>query len=396
MTFRSRSLALLVILSGCQTLAPMGEPDTGPRDAPASDSSIPSVSGPFTHTVLEGGVVETVVDATSETDWRYLDLETGVAVTPTDPHDSDEWDLGFRRYYVITNGGISGTGGGAAVRLPDVAFESLDEAPESGWIADAADIEEDNDTGPDTAFNGGVESVNDWYDYDSSSHRLRPRDVIFVVRTVEGHYFKVEVLGYYDGVGTPGMLRFRWARIEGGEVMLPDAGMVMRPDAGMDAGRDGGMRPVDAIDIDANSRTEWIYYRVGEGVVTIEDPTTSTDWDLAFQRTVIQTNSGSSGPGMGGARELGEILFEDATTTPTDGFVVDELNPPAMPGAPETSSHPLLSEWYIYDFTTHTVTPKPITYAVRRPDGTTYAKLRIWNWVDGVFTLQIDAIDPAP
>jgi hypothetical protein len=393
MNHRLLALSIVALVLGCQTLTPMGALDTGPRDAPASDSSIPTVSGPFSHTVLENGVVETLVDATSETDWRYLDLETGLAVTPADPHDSDAWDLGFRRYYLITNGGVSGSGGGAAVRLLDVAFDDLTEAPETGWVADAADIEEDNDTGPDTAFNGGVESVNDWYDYDSEGHRLSPRAVSFVVRSVEGNFFKVELLGYYDGVGTPGMVRFRWARIGGGEVMLPDAGPPMRNDAGMDAGRDGGMRPLDAIDIDANSRTEWTYYRVGEGIVVITDPATSTDWDLAFQRTVVQTNSGTSGSGMGGALDLGEMAFEDVTTTPTEGFIIDELSPPAMPGAPETSSNPLLSEWYDYDFATHTVTPKPVTYAVRRADGT-YAKLRIWNWVDGVFTVQIDAIGP--
>jgi len=396
MMTRVLPLSLVLLSLGCQTLTPTGEPDTGPRDAPANDSPIPSVSGSFTHTVLENGVVETLVDATSETEWRYLDLETGLAVTPADPANSDAWDLGFRRYNLITNGGVSGSGGGAAVRLPDVAFEGLTEAPETGWMADAADIAEDNDTGPDTAFNGGVESVNDWYDYDSASHRLSPRAVTFAVRSTLGNFFKIEMLGYYDDVGTPGMLRFRWARIGGGEAMLPDAGPIVRTDAGMDTGRDGGLRPVDAVDIDASSRTEWTYYRVGEGVVSITYPATSTDWDLAFQRTVVQTNSGTSGPGMGGALDLGETIpFDEVTSTPTEGFRIDELSPPAMPGAAETSSSPLLSDWYDYDFTTHTVTPKPVTYALRRADGS-YAKLRIWSWVEGIFTVQIDEIEGAP
>lgn len=386
--------ALLSVV-GCQTLRPMGDPDTGPRDVPGNDSAVPSTSGPFTHTVLEGGVIETVVDATSETDWRYLDLESGLAVTPADAFTDPGWDLGFRRFFLITNSGISGSGGAAAVRLPGVAFDSLTMAPDDGYVVDATDIEEDNDSGPETAFNGGPDDSNNWYDYDSATHRLSPRAVTHVVRTVEGHFYKVEVLGYYDEVGTPGVVRFRWAPAEGGPVMLPDAGPPMRADAGTDAGRDGGMRPLDAIDVDATSRTEWTYYRVGEGVVEIADPATSTDWDLRFRRTVIGTNSGTSGMGMGGARSIGDIAFEDAVETPTDEFTVDEITPPAMPGGEEVSSHPLLANWFDYDIRTHTVSPMPITYAVRNADGVTYAKLRIWSWVEGVFTLQIDGIAPS-
>jgi hypothetical protein len=171
-------------LGACQTLAPVGDPDSGARDAPATDGGLPAESGPFQHTVLEGGVVETVVDATSEDAYRYLDLETGLSRTPADPLDSTEWDLGFRRFSIVTNGGVSGRGGAAAARLPGAAWESVTEPPEAGWIADGLDIEEDDDTQVDTAFNGGPANVNDWYDYDSATHRLTPRDVVFVVRTV--------------------------------------------------------------------------------------------------------------------------------------------------------------------------------------------------------------------
>lgn len=392
---KSLRISILLLTTACQTLTPMGDPDAGPRDAPPSDSSIPSESGPFRHTVRADGVIETVVDATSETEVQYLDLETGLARTPTDPLDSVEWDLGFRRYYVITNGGASGSGGGAAARLPGIAWDAVTEPPETGWLADAPDIEEDEDTGPDTAFNGGVDSVHDWYDYEASSHRLSPRDVTFVVRTVEGNFFKVEILGYYDEAGTPGVLRLRWARIMTGVVALPDAGPPERVDGGADGGADGGMPPPGAITIDATSRTDWTYYRVGEGVVTVVDTATSTAWDLAFRRTAIQTNSGSSGPGLGGARSLGAIPFADVTSTDTVAFVRDEITPPAMPGGVESSGSPVLSDWFDYDVATHTVSPMPLTYAVRTATGG-YAKLRISSWVGGVFTLEIEAIDAAP
>lgn len=391
---RTRLVLCLSLLSACQPLMPMGEPDGGPRDAPTADSAIPPSSGPFTHTIVGGGVVETLVDATSDTAYAYLDLETGLAATPADPFDSDAWDVAFRRYYVITNGGVSGTGGCAAARLT-TAFDAITEPPETGYVPDALDIEEDEDTSTDSAFNGGVDAVNDWYDYDPATHRLSPRDVTFVVRTVEGHFFKIQMLGYYDGAGTPGMVRFRWARIADALVVLPDAGPPVMLDGGMDAETDGGMVPPGAIRVDASSRTDWTYLRVGAGVVTPVDPATSTAWDLALLRTAIRTNSGSSGQGLGGALRLGDVPFADVMSTDTIGFTEDALSPPAMPGGEETSGSPVLSDWFDYDVATHTVSPRAETFALRRADGT-YAKLRIFSWVDGTFVLQLEAIDAAP
>lgn len=36
---------------------------------------------------------------------------------------------------------------------------------------------------------------------------------VYVVRTPEGNYFKLEMLGYDDDAGTPGFIRFRWAAL---------------------------------------------------------------------------------------------------------------------------------------------------------------------------------------
>ncbi|AKF09092.1 HmuY family protein [Sandaracinus amylolyticus] len=366
--------------------------DAGAHDAgPVQDGSIPPSSGPFRHTVNDDGTITTIVDATEGT--AYLDLESGLAVTPADPLDSRDWDLAFTRFSITTNGGASGTGGAAAARLPAADFDALDAPPETGWIADGVDIEEDTDAFPESAFNGGVEGVNDWYDYDRSSHRLTPRDVVFVVRSVEGHFFKLRIDGYYDDAGTPAVIAFRWARIGGGDVELPDAGPPDRPDAGGDAGVDP--IPGDAITIDASARDAFVYLRVGAGVVTITDPETSLDWDLAIRRTLIRTNSGESGAGLGGARSAGAVELERVIETDTIGFVVDDVAASGIPGAPAEARSPILASWYDYDPTTHAVTPKDETFVVRTARGE-YARLRIWSWEDGTFRLSLEAIDVVP
>ena len=72
---------------------------------------------------------EAVINATSQTDWVYLDLESSTMVAPATPEDSTEWDLGFRRYKVMINGGVSGTGEMEAVPMPAVA-----RAPALQWV----------------------------------------------------------------------------------------------------------------------------------------------------------------------------------------------------------------------------------------------------------------------
>jgi hypothetical protein len=81
-----------IALAGCAPpLTPSGDPDAGSTDGAArADGSIPAESGPFRHEVGEDGVVTTTVDATPTDAWAYLDLETGLAVTPVDPFASNK------------------------------------------------------------------------------------------------------------------------------------------------------------------------------------------------------------------------------------------------------------------------------------------------------------------
>lgn len=58
-----------------------------------------------------------VVNATDYTKWVYLNFAKGEVVDVTDPEHDLSWDLGLHRYDFKTNGGASGEGKGAAVRI---------------------------------------------------------------------------------------------------------------------------------------------------------------------------------------------------------------------------------------------------------------------------------------
>ena len=57
------------------------------------------------------------IDATDYTKWVYLNFASGELIEVTDPINDLSWDLGLHRYDFKTNGGSSGKGQGAAVRI---------------------------------------------------------------------------------------------------------------------------------------------------------------------------------------------------------------------------------------------------------------------------------------
>ena len=373
--------ALAVAALGCAPSLNIKE-DGGRHDAtpPRSDGGFPRSSGAFTHEV-EGGVVTTIADATDESAWQHLDLDSGLSTT-------EGWDLAFSRFRVRINGGVSGGGGVLVAELEGQAFDALTRAPEEGWSAAVPDGESDDDTEPDNAFNDGA---SDWYAYDEATHTLTARDVTYVIASTEARFYKLRFEAYYDAAGSPAVVRFRWAEIESPASALPDAGP--GPSDGGMPDPDGGEEPLPtgAIVVDASDASSWVYLDVEDGVVTPATPETDRGWDLALRRTELRTNSGTSGGGLGGAREdESGLAFDAITESTTLGFTTDALVTP-RPGAEPTSLSETLVGWYDYDPATHTLAPGDRSYLVRTADGG-YAKLRIWRWRDGELALSFVAV----
>ena len=77
----------------------------------------------------------------------------------------------------------------------------------------------------------------------------------------------------------------------------------------------------------AGDPKDWVYFSFATGAevsgVTEENRATRTDWDIAFNRFYMRTNSGLSGKGKGGAVETDKTSFADVTEAPSDGYVTD-------------------------------------------------------------------------
>ena len=320
------------------------------------------------------GVFSLEVDASDREAWVYFSFANRMGIeAPADPESSLEWDLAFRRFLIKSNGGVSGAGSVSVAALSGVAFDDLEEAPATGYLQDVAGDPPEPDPGTpdnviqpevDYAFNvDNGESPTGWYGYDPASHTLSPAAVVYVVQALDGRFYKLEFVRYYDLAGSPAILTLRFAEV-------PQAG-----------------RRVDAA-------SGWTYLTVAGAVVAIPDPDTSSGWDFAINRTRMRTNSGSSGSGLGGAMWAAEdAAYEDLSEVTTVGFVVDrELQVLFPMNAGLESGNPILWDWYHYNATTHEVSPKERVLLVRGADGESYGKLQVVSYADGVFRLRTEPV----
>lgn len=113
--------------------------------------------------------------------------------------------------------------------------------------------------------------------------------------------------------------------------------------------------------LDATSLDDWVLFDFETGQV-MEGGFTSPDWDMAFRRTKLLTNSGVTNPsGPGGAFDLGDVPLEVASPPESVAFLVDSLGG-EDDDEPENVA---VGRWYSYSFISHIVSAKPNTYLLR-------------------------------
>lgn len=218
---------------------------------------------------IESGELSIEVSATERT---FVKLATREVVTPSDPKDSTEWDVAFVGYDVLTNGGISGSGAGAAFGPLDIAVFVFPDEPVDVpfWITDAP---------------GGV--FLRWYAYDGTDHTLYSRYHVYGLRS-GGRLYKLQVLGYYGEVqGAPvsALYQLRYAEV------TADGSGETQEIHDLDATLDGREPSPDAPSG---------CFTLATGETTLLTPNQakrSHDWDVCFQREAISVNGDLGGPG---------------------------------------------------------------------------------------------------
>ncbi len=106
-----------------------------------------------------------------------------------------KWDIGFRGTSIIVNGGAIRAGKGGAYTYTGL-FDELKEIP-------AAQVFNTDQSVSILAIPTG--SGNGWYNYNAANNIISPiAGRVFVIKTGDGKYAKVEILSYYkDAPASP-------------------------------------------------------------------------------------------------------------------------------------------------------------------------------------------------
>jgi hypothetical protein len=141
------------------------------------------------------------------------------------------------------------------------------------------------------------------------------------------------------------------------------------------------------FEVNSTSSTAWKYFSFEKNdTITVADPATSTDWDLAFQRYRIRTNGGKSGNGMGAAAnsyKKGQSGFDDLIiVSDTSTFVADEeIQIAVQQGYATYIVNPMLYTWFTIEMATQgtQIVPSDDIYIVKSATGK-YAKVWIRSY----------------
>lgn len=135
------------------------------------------------------------IDAAGSERWRFFDFSRGSVVERLSPTG---WDLAFRRFQIAVNGGAGFAGEGGAVDLGEVVFDSVRSVPVDGYVQAT------------TAKDSVNAAVGRWYDYSWTSHVLTPKANVYAIRTADGRYAKLQIVGYYCEGAVAGCPTFRY------------------------------------------------------------------------------------------------------------------------------------------------------------------------------------------
>ncbi|HEX6587741.1 MAG TPA: HmuY family protein [Longimicrobiales bacterium] len=141
------------------------------------------------------------------------------------------------------------------------------------------------------------------------------------------------------------------------------------------------------LTVDASQGWAYVAFDDGEATeVSVSDPSTSSEWDIAFNATRVMLNGGAAGPGdvlgycvcqNAGATNT-QVMAMTASSELADFEQVTDPNPPQDAVWTTEEFVAALDGWYAYNPVTHVVSPAPNNvFAVRTASGDAFAKLRV-------------------
>jgi hypothetical protein len=116
------------------------------------------------------------------------------------------------------------------------------------------------------------------------------------------------------------------------------------------------------------------YYSFSKGTAISGADTAGKDWDIAFHRTQVWINSGTSGKGSVKALLVKNTSFDKVAIVPaTTEFKVDSDSAKAIPAGSGNG-------WYVYDMSNHSINPAPGRVIIVQTGTGKTVKMEILNY----------------
>ena len=135
------------------------------------------------------------VNAKIKDSWKLVNFLSGETHTIKDNETKKKafqeinWDLGFSRTKIITNGGATNPlGKTGAINLGPVDFDKISKAPQKGYVADKISF-------------GNLlnKELSDWYNYRTRTHNIESKKNVYVIKLNDKRFMKMRILNYYCG-----------------------------------------------------------------------------------------------------------------------------------------------------------------------------------------------------
>jgi len=158
--------------------------DTDADSDPGQDPEVTCTSKTgLVNTTTDGDGWLTTLDSSDLSGWTCMTFEDGSQA-------NSDWSLAWQSWTAVMPQGVKGQ------VIDNGDYDALTTAPAGGY------------SGANTTLFG------DWFNYDPNTHVLTPHPKVYVIKDLDGDYWKLEVTSYYGDDGqTVHNPVFRWAAL---------------------------------------------------------------------------------------------------------------------------------------------------------------------------------------
>ncbi len=130
-------------------------------------------------------------EATDTDNWVFIDFSRGGVISDVANQPVPEsWDLAFSRANIASNwGGKNKARQVSVAKLETTNFKSVTKVPEDAKFAENFSLPSIPDTN-----NANLEK---WYKYSFWDHYLKSHKNVFIIKTTEGNYAKMQIINFY-------------------------------------------------------------------------------------------------------------------------------------------------------------------------------------------------------